>query len=159
LCAPFLDTSEYYLLTLDPANLQDAASPLLHSDKAFEYYLQALLKAKKEASINPAVRRRESLLAAHPITAPSPPPLQEVPSGDTTTPTQEPVSPAPPQDVSRSQQIASSVLAGTSVESPTPGLGSPGQLSPDMAKLFAALTAGQGGSGNPVHVVIKERES
>ena len=28
-----------------------------------------------------------------------------------------------------------------------------------MTKLLAALTAGQGGSGNPVHVIIKERES
>jgi hypothetical protein len=28
-----------------------------------------------------------------------------------------------------------------------------------MAKLLAALSAGQGGSGNPVHVIIKERES
>lgn len=108
------------------------------------------------------MRRRESLLAAHPLTTPSSPPRQEVPSEDPSTPTPEAVSPAPPQAVSRSQQIASSVLSGTSVEPPslsTPGLGSPGQLSPDMAKLFAALSAGQGGSGNPVHVVIKERES
>jgi hypothetical protein len=28
-----------------------------------------------------------------------------------------------------------------------------------MAKLLAALSAGQGGSGDPVHVIIKERES
>ena len=27
-----------------------------------------------------------------------------------------------------------------------------------MAKLLEALSAGQGGSGNPVHVIIKERE-
>ena len=75
---------------------------------------------------------------------------------------QEPVSPTSSQTVSRSQQIASSVLGGASVEPPsfsTPGLGTQGQLSPDMAKLLAALSVGQGGSGNPVHVVIKERES
>jgi ATP-dependent metalloprotease len=150
------------LLTLEPANSQDPTSPLLHSDKAFEYYVQALLKANKEASINPAVRRRESLVAAHPLITPS---SQEGPSEDSSTPVQEAqeaVSPTSSQTVSRSQQIASSVIAGGSVEPPslsTPGLGSPGQLSPDMAKLLAALSAGQGGSGNPVHVIIKERES
>ncbi|KAI0302030.1 ATP-dependent peptidase [Russula brevipes] len=141
----------------------DPASPLLHSDKAFEYYLQALLKASKEASINPAVRRRESLLAAHPLATPSPPALQAEPSELSSTSAQEAVSDSvPPQPaVSRSQQIASSVLAGATVEPPSssiPGLGSMGQLSPDMVKLLAALSAGQGGSGNPVHVIIKERK-
>jgi hypothetical protein len=111
------------------------------------------------------VRRRESLVAAHPLITPSSPTLQEGPSGDTSTPVQEAqeaVSPTSSQTVSPSQQIASSVLAGAPVEPPslsTPGLGSQGQLSPDMAKLLAALSAGQGGSGNPVHVIIKERES
>jgi hypothetical protein len=111
------------------------------------------------------VRRRESLIAAHPLITPSSPAQQEGPSEDTPAPVQEAhetVSPTSPQTVSRSQQIASSVLAGASVEPPslsTPGLGSNGQLSPDMAKLLAALSAGQGGSGNPVHVIIKERES
>ena len=31
-------------------------------------------------------------------------------------------------------------------------------MSADMTKLLAALNAGQGGNGNPVHVIIKERE-
>ena len=111
------------------------------------------------------MRRRESLVADHPLITPSSPTQQEGPSEDTSTPVQEAqeaTSPTSSQTVSRSQQIASSVLSGASVEPPsfsTPGLGSQGQLSPDMAKLFAALSAGQGGSGNPVHVVIKERES
>ena len=68
--------------------------------------------------------------------------------------------PLPPP--SRSQQIASSVLTGSVVQPLSPpslGLGSPNQLSADMTKLLAALTAGQGGSGNPVHVVVKERKS
>jgi hypothetical protein len=99
-------------------------------------------------------------VAAHPLATPSSPTQQEGPPEDPPTLTQEAISPTSPQAISRSQQIASSVLAGASVEPPsTSGLGSPGQLSPDMAKLFAALSAGQGGSGNPVHVVIKERES
>ncbi|KAI0256691.1 ATP-dependent peptidase [Lactifluus subvellereus] len=137
----------------------DPASPLLHSDKAFEYYLQSLLKANKEASINPAVRRRESLLAAHPLTTPSSAPeLPEVPSASA----EQPEPPAAPLVGSRSQQIASSVLAGTTAESPSPstsGLGSPGQpLSPDMVKLLAALSAGQGGNEHPVHVIIRERK-
>jgi hypothetical protein len=114
------------------------------------------------------VRRRESLVADHPLITPSSPKHQEGPSEDTSTPVQEAqeaqeaVSPTSSQTVSRSQQIASSVIAGAPVEPPsfsTPGLGSQGQLSPDMAKLLAALSAGQGGSGNPVHVVIKDRES
>ena len=111
------------------------------------------------------MRRRESLVAAHPLVTPPSPAQQEGPSEDTPAPVQEAqeaVSPTSPQTVSRSQQIASSVLAGASVEPPslsTPGLGSHGQVSPDMAKLLAALSAGQGGSGNPVHVIIKERES
>ncbi|KAH9981299.1 ATP-dependent peptidase [Lactifluus volemus] len=145
-----------------------SCSPLLHSDKAFEHYLQALLKMKKEASINPAVRRRESLLAAHPLTtpslAPTPAPTQQAdPSQVPSAPEEPPVTPIPSPIVSRSQQIASSVLAGTTVEHVPPsieGLGSPGQpLSPDMVKLLAALGAGkQGGNENPVHVIIRERK-
>jgi ATP-dependent metalloprotease len=124
---------------------------------------------KKEASINPAVRRRESLLAAHPLTtpslAPTPAPTQQAdPSQVPSAPEEPPVTPIPSPIVSRSQQIASSVLAGTTVEHVPPsieGLGSPGQpLSPDMVKLLAALGAGkQGGNENPVHVIIRERES
>ncbi|KAI9509379.1 ATP-dependent metallopeptidase Hfl [Russula earlei] len=133
----------------------DPTSPLLHSDKAFEYYIQALLKAKKEASINPAVRRRESLLASHPLGTPSSPPPQAEPSEVPPASAEEAPSPAPPQAVSRSQQIASSVLTGATVEpltSSTSGFGSQGLLSPEMVKFLAALNAGQGGSGNPVHV-------
>ncbi|KAI0006028.1 ATP-dependent peptidase [Russula compacta] len=139
----------------------DPASPLLHSDKAFEYYLQALLKANKEASVNPAVRRRESLLDAYPLATPSSPTPQadpiEVPSASA----QEAASPTQPQAVSSSQQIASSVLSGASVEPPsssTSGLGPQSQLSPEMAKLLTALSVGQGGNANPVHVIIKERK-
>ncbi|KAH9048103.1 ATP-dependent peptidase [Lactarius hengduanensis] len=156
----------------------DAASPLLHSDKAFEYYLQALLKANKEASINPAVRRRESLLAAHPLVTPSPTstPTPATESSSSPSPALTPAPqaessasafaqqapPPPPPASSRSQEIASSVLAGLNVEPlspPSSGLGPPNHLmSADMAKLLAALSAGQGGSGSPVHVIIKERK-
>lgn len=118
------------------------------------------MKANKETSVNPAVRRRESLLAAHPTT--SSPTSQADPSEVPSASAQEIVPLTAPQDVSRSQQIASSVLSGAAVDPPslsTPGSGSPGQLSADMAKLFTALSAGQGGSGNPVHVIVKERES
>ena len=107
------------------------------------------------------MRRRESLLAAHPLTTTSSTPQadpSEVPSASA----QETVSPTTPQDVSRSQQIASSVLSGATIDPPslsTHGPGTPGQLSADMAKLLAALGAGQGGSGNPFHVIVKERES
>ena len=108
------------------------------------------------------MRRRESLLAAHPLTTTSSPTPQADPSDVPSASAQEAVTTTPPQAISRSQQIASSVISGTTVElsSPsTPVPGSPGQLSPEMTKLLAALNAGQGGSGNPVHVIIKERES
>lgn len=108
------------------------------------------------------MRRRESLLAAHPLTTTSSPTPQADPSEVPSASAQEAVTTIPTQAVSRSQQIASSVVSGTTLEpsSPsTPGAGSPGQLSPEMAKLLAALSAGQGGSGSPVHVIIKERES
>jgi len=110
------------------------------------------------------VRRRESLLAAHPLTTPSsaPAPPAELPQLPSASAEQPEPSTAPPV-ASNSQQIASAVLAGTTAESPSPstsGLGSPGQpLSPDMVKLLAALSAGQGGSEHPVHVIIRERES
>jgi hypothetical protein len=108
------------------------------------------------------VRRRESLLAAHPLTTTSSPTPQADPSEVPSAPAQEAVPPTAPQDVSPSQKIASSVLSGATVDPPslsTPGSGSPGQLSADMAKLLAALSAAQGGSGNPLHVIVKERES
>ena len=108
------------------------------------------------------MRRRESLLAAHPLTTTSSPTPQADPSEVPSTSAQDVVSPTVPQDVSRSQQIASSVLSGAIVNPPslsTPGSGPPGPLSADMAKLLAALSAGQGGSGNPLHVIVKERES
>jgi ATP-dependent metalloprotease len=108
------------------------------------------------------VRRRESLLAAHPLTTTSSPTPQADPSEVPSASAQENVPPTEHPDVSRSQQIASSVLSGATVEPPslsTSGPGSPGQLSADMAKLFTALSAGQGGSGNPLHVIVKERES
>ncbi|KAI0306580.1 ATP-dependent peptidase [Multifurca ochricompacta] len=141
----------------------DPTSPLLHSDKAFEYYLQALLKTSKEASINPAVRRRESLLAAHPLTSPSPVLAPQAEHSEVPSATEQQSVPSTSiPTTSRSQHIASSVIAGSGVELPSPsapGLGSPDQpLSADMAKLLAALGAGQGASGNPVHVIIKERK-
>ena len=108
------------------------------------------------------MRRRESLLAAHSLTTTSSPTPQADSSEVLSASAQDAVTSTPPQAVSRSQQIASSVVSGTTVElsSPsTPGPGSPVQLSPDMTKLLAALSAGQGASGNPVHVIIKERES
>lgn len=111
------------------------------------------------------MRRRESLLAAHPLITTSSLTPQADPSDVPSASAQEAVTTVtttPPQAISRSQQIASSVISGNTVElsSPsTPGPGPPGQLSPEMTKLLAALTAGQGGSGNPVHVIIKERES
>ncbi|KAA1471177.1 ATP-dependent metallopeptidase Hfl [Dentipellis sp. KUC8613] len=158
----------------------DPASPLLKSDKAFEYYLNALISTGAEPSINPAVRQRESLLAQHPAAAAASAIPAAHASETTSSATSETTSsatsetasassetssasaqassaeptPAPqPSEppVSRSQEVAQAVLAGRSVE---PVGAQP--LSPDMARLASALASGAGVSGNPIHVTINE---
>ncbi|TFY60785.1 hypothetical protein EVG20_g7287, partial [Dentipellis fragilis] len=151
----------------------DPASPLLKSDKAFEYYLNALISTGAEPSINPAVRQRESLLAQHPaaVAASAIPAAQ--PSETTSSATSESASassetssasaqassaePTPatqPSEppVSRSQEVAKAVLAGRSVEP----VGAQQPLSPDMARLASALAGGAGVSNNPIHVTVNE---
>ncbi|KAI0062390.1 ATP-dependent peptidase [Artomyces pyxidatus] len=142
----------------------DPTNPLLHSDKAFEYYLQALSLTNAEASIAPAVRRRESLLAAHPFVLA---PVSDLPTSDPQTASESSSHTAaadasasvPLQPTSRSQEIAQSVLAGNAVElgaaSPA-GVAAGQPLSADMAKLATALGAGFGVSTNPIHVLVNE---
>ncbi|KDQ60825.1 hypothetical protein JAAARDRAFT_31809 [Jaapia argillacea MUCL 33604] len=120
----------------------DPANPLLASDKAFELYLQSLLKLNLTKSFDPAVRRRLVLLAAHPsVLPPSAPTHPSTPSELATPPeassapvsptsaSQAPVSPpstpqAPPS-VSQttpprnpSEQIAHQVLASAALSHP-----------------------------------------
>lgn len=145
----------YYAYTF---RVKDPSSPLLHSDKAFEYYLKALVDSKLEPSVDPAVRRRESLLAAHPLgaTAATPTPSP----AESTAPASEssPVSSSTASQLSSSQIIAQQVRSGQT--SPTSPLlsGTGGQpLSPDMAKFAAAIGSGAGVSSNPIHVQVSER--
>ena len=110
-----------------------------------------------EASVVPAVRRRESLLAAH-----ASPPLASqtselvssaLPSSSSLSATDAP----PPPVTSRSDEIAKAILAGQTV-SPPVSSGAPGQpLTADMAKLATAMGGGAGGSTNPIHVLVSER--
>lgn len=147
----------YYSLTCLRA--KDPASSLLHSDKAFEYYLKALVDSKLEPSVDPAVRRRESLLAAHPLGAATIATATPSPA-ESTSPASEPspVSSPTVSQLSASQLIAQQVRSGQT--SPTsPSLtGTGGQpLSPDMAKFAAAIGTGAGLSSNPIHVQVSER--
>ncbi len=145
--------------------LQDPSSPLLKSDVAFQLYLSALMKNGYEASINSAVRRRDSILASLAVTAtetsevkdtadaastntsPSSVPASETPSPATSSQTEPQTSNASP--ISSSQKIAQAVLSGETAQL---------SLTPDMARLSAALSAGSGGPGNPIVVTLSERK-
>ncbi|THH17804.1 hypothetical protein EW146_g3064 [Bondarzewia mesenterica] len=139
----------------------DSASPLLRSDKAFEYYLQALVQTASQSSVNPAVRRRDSLLAAQvpsvspqTVTQSAEPVSTEIPSSTASSPSAtESTFPA----VSRSQEIAQTVLSGQPLQHSSLNLPSSGQtLSADMAKLATALGGGAGDSTHPIHVLVRE---
>ncbi|KAJ7109374.1 peptidase family M41-domain-containing protein [Mycena epipterygia] len=45
----------------------DPSSPVLHSSEAFRLYLTCLVNTGQPASVFPAVRRRDALIAAHPL--------------------------------------------------------------------------------------------
>lgn len=115
------------------------------------------MKNGLEASINSAVRRRDSLLAAHAAVPPSNPESVATDAASTTVPTaeasaQQATTSSSTGTVTASQTIAQSVLAQSSPASPA----SP--LSADMSKLATALTAGAGVPGNPIVVTLSERE-
>lgn len=125
-------------------------SPLLKSDEAFQLYLQSLVKTGQEASVNPAVRRRESLLVSAPATSSS-----TTESSNTAKPTETATPDAASASVSSSQTIAQTVLAQhASSPKAAPGA-APGATSSDMAKLAAAVGAGQ---STPIPVSLVERE-
>ncbi|RDB21001.1 Mitochondrial inner membrane i-AAA protease supercomplex subunit YME1 [Hypsizygus marmoreus] len=149
----------------------DKTSPLLHSVDAFQVYLTALIHTGQKASINPAVRRRDSLLALSPLASPagqvvngvsSPTSIPTTPV-DTTQPESslETVSAAErvPQseDVasvprSSSQDIAQAVLASQAERAASQA----GSASGDITKLHTAFDAG--GSTSPIQVSIVERK-
>jgi ATP-dependent metalloprotease len=109
---------------------QDPKSPLLGSEPAFQLYLTCLINTNQQASVDAAVRRRDSLLAASGLTSVvNPQPAEDVPASPTTT--------------TNSQQIAEKVLFAQAKQEP-PLAGNP----------LATGTA-----ANPVLVTIVERES
>jgi len=124
---------------------------LIHSATAFQIYLGSLINTGQRASISPAVRRRDNILAEFP---------------ESTSSAQNPTSPAsvlPSKGTSEaalatgetprpsSQDIAQGVLAGQAdlVTSPSP------TSSPDLTKFTAAFEAN--GSTSPIQVSIVER--
>lgn len=154
--------------------IQNPTSPLLQSDEAFGIYLEALINSGLQSSVDLAVRRRESLLAALPADAATPATEMaaastSLPSSDTThanvsnvaidSVVSSPNSFEPSAPQSRSQKVAAQLLArrtdptlagtdASSIPSSNPG----------MANLAAVLGKGAGVSGNPIHVTISERE-
>ncbi|CAE6343353.1 unnamed protein product [Rhizoctonia solani] len=133
----------------------DPRSPLLRSDIAFELYLTSLIRLGLPQSVNPAVRRREALLAL-------PPPDSAILE----------TSAEPPQPPSTSEVIAQRVLNNSSIklgvgrallnDSPTPStLGAATAASrPTGDNSGSSLFGNRGSSGaDPVHVVIEEPRS
>ncbi|KAH7889699.1 ATP-dependent metallopeptidase Hfl [Phlebopus sp. FC_14] len=141
-------------------------SPLLQSDAAFEFYLDALVDSGLESSVDLAVRRRESLLATLPSDSASATPSDAaVASPDTTcadanapAPTADAVTPTPDPSVpqSRSQKVAADVLAKRTDSSSDSNHAASPAPSPAAGSLAAALRKGAGVSGNPIHVTISE---
>ncbi|KAF5380979.1 hypothetical protein D9615_003952 [Tricholomella constricta] len=146
----------------------DNTSPLLHSAPAFQIYLTALIHTGQKSSINPAVRRRDSLLQSSPVI----PPTMQVLNSESSTisksisPEASTVIPASPESsnaavvgetaastpLTSSQQIAQAVLQGQG----EPVGSQSGASNADMQKLQAAYESG--GSAAPIQVSIVERK-
>lgn len=130
------------------------------------------MKNGYEASINSAVRRRESILASTAaVTTDTPEIIDTVDAAGTsagsqssstsaltsgtsshaTNPETVPQTSTAPDasTVSSSQRIAQAVLSGQPVEP---------ILSPNMARLSAALSSGSGVQGHPIVVTLNERK-
>jgi ATP-dependent metalloprotease len=109
-----------------------------------------------------AVRRRDSLLAvaADGANSASDASQTDSPATSSHSPSDAPSTTSPPPSPSRSQEIASDVLAGRAEPSLASSRldGSSVSHSPDMANLAAALSKGSGVSSNPIHVTISERK-
>ncbi|KAF9653112.1 ATP-dependent metallopeptidase Hfl [Thelephora ganbajun] len=136
----------------------DSPSPVLRSDRAFELYLSALVKNGLEASVNAAVRRRDTILAssATPATPSADALLQAAVLPVTSTPDLgiKPEDTRPPPSSlypTRSESVARKVLSGGGSFS-----GSVGNGLPKSDQLAAAITGGAGGSGNPIYVTLAE---
>ncbi|KAF8077949.1 ATP-dependent peptidase [Lyophyllum atratum] len=139
----------------------DNTSPVLHSPTAFQLYLTSLIHTGQKSSINPAVRRRDSLLASSPVIAPATNESSTASSPRASEATQTPsessdaaatgestTSPPP----TSSQQIAEVVLQSNGEPAATQA----GASTPGISKLQAAFESG--GSSAPIQVSIVERK-
>ncbi|KAJ7709908.1 ATP-dependent peptidase [Mycena rosella] len=119
----------------------DPSSPVLHSAEAFRLYLTCLVNTGQSASVFPAVRRRDALIAAHPL-PPAPSPAEA--AKDSASP-----APNPTPALTESQLIGQSVLAST---------GQPGASDSFSHRLSTALQS-RGGNLDPIPVVIQQNKS
>ncbi|CCM02099.1 uncharacterized protein FIBRA_04176 [Fibroporia radiculosa] len=129
----------------------DSSNPLLRSDIAFQLYLTALVKSGLTASVDAAVRRRDTLLAAASASGPA---ASSSPSAEASTISADSAVSAPVSnstEPSSSNRLAQAVLAGQA-----PTTASAVSSNTDMAKLSAALSTGVGVPGNPIVVSLSE---
>ncbi|KAG9318479.1 ATP-dependent metallopeptidase Hfl [Chiua virens] len=129
-------------------------SPLLHSDEAFEIYLDALASSGREPAIDLAVRKRQSLLDSLPASTTSPPLSDTIPTNQPNSPDPTPSEQSTP--LSRSEKIAAELLARRA--NPTSTTQDPSPPNPAIANLAAAFGKGAGVSGNPIYVTLSERD-
>ena len=118
------------------------------------------MKSGYENSINSAVRRRDTILASSATAASTgaeetgPEPSTDATATATTTTSHTTVDAAATDasadaaPLSSSQKVAQAVLSGQSADN---------ALSPDMARLSAAVSRGAGVPGNPLVVTLSER--
>ncbi|KAJ4495533.1 ATP-dependent peptidase [Lentinula lateritia] len=142
----------------------DPSSPLLHSEEAFRVYISCLVNTSQQAAVNPAVRRRDSLLSAHPLSGSSTPASSETTSDapflegesvvSSTTESPAPT-PSTAAKISPSQDIAQSVLSGMKdpVQNRTP---LKHVIPPNPLALATGAAATQ---GSPIEVTIVERKA
>lgn len=147
---------------------ENPESPLPHSDEAFQYYLMALVKSGHNASVAPAVQRREQLMRAHPL--PSTTETDDLVAGNSEQAQARPASEtesvssssAATQEMSsRSQEIAKMVLSSEAKVLSTPRLSTTSSTGAAPAVKATPLSAGSGTGGpdSPIYVTIAERMS
>ncbi|TFY64871.1 hypothetical protein EVJ58_g2334 [Rhodofomes roseus] len=138
----------------------DPTNPLIRSDIAFQFYLNALLKNGLASSVDAAVRRRDSILAATASAATSSTAASSDASSEATSSDATPATELSTSNTSThvtqtsSQKLAQAVLAGQGAASSASA-----PLNTDIAKLQAALSGGLGGPTSPIVVTLAEQKS
>ena len=147
-----------FLRSMTP--LKDPTNPLIRSDIAFQLYLNALLKNGLASSVDAAVRRRDSILAATASASASSQSDAVSPDATSQATTFTATATATESSVqisqvapTSSQKLAQAVLAGQGAASSLSA-----SQNTDMAKLQAALGGGLGGPASPIVVTLAERE-